>query len=362
MQAVEGEVSIFLYDTDGRLQGFLLRLGQRVRFCPTLENTSAVRQVVTAGSQVEVQGELRTDRAGDKYMQAALIRNLDSKRTVRFPALSPGGKPGTLSDGAPNTEAFLASTETESGRKMTAKKENGYEADPDKEEIGSTWAADTYAQPLYPGTYFYDSHQYNQAEGAASNEAARSIGRAYDSLHKIQAILAYMHIIQLRVPGISQFLNEAKRTYEQALAGFAGGDFEQAKEFGEASRSLSRVVEIVTVRTLREDTSLPSLVPRPPKHRAASSDAKRVEEHLVQAGLVLSRIHWILENGTLPLEDRAQVRKIASWGNALYKQARHTYNDAVLEDAAELAQAALEGAHSAEYVCRKWYVSHSAHS
>jgi hypothetical protein len=362
MQSVEGEVSMFLYDTEGRLQGFLLRLGQRVRFCVTLENTGTVREIVTTGSQVEVQGDLRTDRVGDEYMQATLIRNLDSKRTATFPAPNPAGKPGTLSDGAPNTEAFLAPSETESGRKMTVEKVNDSQTNAEKDDSDSSLAADNYPQHLYPGSYFHDSLQYNQAEGVARNEAARSIGRAYDSLHKIQAILAYMHIIQLRVPGISQFLSEAKRTYEQAMAGFACADFDKAKEFGEASRSLSRVVEIVTVRTLRSDTSLPSLVPRPPRHRAAGSDAERVEEHLVEAELVLSRIHWILENGTLPLEDRAQVRKIASWGNALYKQARQTYHDDVFEDAAELAHAALEGVHSAEYVCRKWYVSHSAHS
>jgi hypothetical protein len=362
MQCVEGEVSVFLYDTDGRLQGFLLRLGQRVRFCVTFGNIGAVRQVVTIGCYVEVQGDLRTDRVGDEYMQATLIRNLDSTRTARFPAPSRAGKPGTLSDGAPNTEAFQAASEPDSARKMTTENESSGQTGSDKRDIDSSLAADNYPQPLYPGSYFHDSLQYNQTEGVASNEAARSIGRAYDSLHKIQAILAYMHIIQLRVPGISQFLNEAKRTYEQAMAGFASADFDKAKEFGEASRSLSRVVEIVTARTLRSDTSLPSLVPRPPRHGPASSDAERVEEHLVQAGLVLSRIHWILENGTLPLEDRAQVRKIASWGNALYKQARQIYRDDVFEDAAELAQAALEGAHSAEYVCGKWHVRHSAHS
>ena len=76
---------------------------------------------------------------------------------------------------------------------------------------------------------------------------------------------------------------------------------------------------------------------------------------------MLSRIHWVLENGTLPSEDRAQVRKIAAWGDAFYKQAQHKYRDTVLEDAAEFAQAALAGAHSAEHVCRNWYVSHPIH-
>jgi len=90
----------------------------------------------------------------------------------------------------------------------------------------------------------------------------------------------------------------------------------------------------------------------------ASPEPEHVEEDLAQAEAVLSRIHWVLENGTLPSDERAQVRRIASWGDTFYKQAQRTYRDAGLEDAAEFAQAALAGAYSAEHVCRKWYVSH----
>jgi hypothetical protein len=118
-------------------------------------------------------------------------------------------------------------------------------------------------------------------------------------------------------------------------------------------------VEIVMARTLRSDNTLPTLVPPPPEHRAGPWEAENLEENLAQVETVLSRIHWVLENGTLPSEERAQVRKIASWGDAFYKQAQLTYRSAVLEDAAELAQAALAGAHSAEHVCRKWYVTQS---
>ena len=91
-------------------------------------------------------------------------------------------------------------------------------------------------------------------------------------------------------------------------------------------------------------------------------DASHVEEDLAEAGSVLSRIHWLLENGTLPLEDRTQVRRISSWGDALYKQAQHMYRQTSLPDAAELAQAALAGAYSAEHVCRMWYVGQVAQS
>jgi hypothetical protein len=91
------------------------------------------------------------------------------------------------------------------------------------------------------------------------------------------------------------------------------------------------------------------------------TDFNRVEEKLVETETVLSRVRWLLENWTLPLDDGAQVRKIASWGEAFYKQAQHTYGTADLQDAAELAQAALAGAYSAEHICRKWYLGQSGH-
>ena len=218
---------------------------------------------------------------------------------------------------------------------------------------------ETDGTPLQPASYFH-SLLRDDGKGAEllRNDSARSIGCAYDSLHRIQAILAYLHIMKRRVPGISQFLDEAKHTYEQAHGRFAVNDFAGAKEFAEASGSLSRVVEIVMARTLRWDDGLPSSVPPPPEHSGGTIAAEHIEENLSQAETVLSRIQWVLENGTLPSEDRAQVRKIASWGDAFCKQAQHTYRDAVSEDAAQLAQAALAGASSAEHVCRKWYVSH----
>ncbi|MGB7438575.1 MAG: hypothetical protein WBW49_24405 [Candidatus Acidiferrum sp.] len=197
---------------------------------------------------------------------------------------------------------------------------------------------------------------------SATRNASRCIGLAFDSIHRIQAILAYLQIIKHRVPGISQFLEEAKHTYVQALSRFSVDDFISAKEFAEASGSLSRVVEILITRTLRSDATLPSLVPPPPQHSDANPELSHVEEDLARGEFVLSRIHWILERGTLPSEDRAQVRKITSWGDAFYRQARYAYRHAVLEDASELAQAALAGADSAEHVCRKWYATHRANS
>jgi hypothetical protein len=360
MQFVDGRVSMFLYGTNGMLKGFLLGRGKEVRFCVTRENVRAVRQIATMSSQVEAQCDLETDAAGEQYLQALQITNLDSKRSASLPASICQGKSGMLSAGAPQSEASLnhcadAVVEEQRDAAGTQTRSDG--------NASAATSAEGDSNRLRPGSYFHCLIRQNDAEGLelARYEAARSIGLAFDSLHRIQAILAYLHIMKYRVPGISQFLDEAKHTYEQSLSRFTTCDYPSAKEFGEASVSLSQVVEIVMARTLRSDASLPSLVPPPPHHLHVSREAEHVEENLAQAESVLSRIHWVLENGTLPSEDRAQVRKIAGWGDAFYKQAQHKYRDTVVEDAAEFAQAALAGAHSAEHVCRKWYVSHPVH-
>jgi hypothetical protein len=194
---------------------------------------------------------------------------------------------------------------------------------------------------------------------ATTSDAATGMERAFDGLHRIHAILAYLHIVKLHVPGIRQFLDEAKHTYEQALARYAAHDFEGAREFAAACQCLSRVVEIVISRTLRSDTSCPTMVPPPPQHPTTYGESAYLQDGLDEVESVLSRLHWLLVNGTLPLEDRTQVRRIASWGDAFYHETLRMYRSGSLEDARELVRAAHSAAHSAEHVCRNWYVAHA---
>jgi hypothetical protein len=359
MQSIQGRVSELLRDALGRINGFGLEGGREVRSSVTqLEQLAAI---VTPGSRIEIRGDLRFSTYQQTILSAVRITNLDSNQSISLPAPVWLGKPGMLFDAAPTTTASLAppNAVNEIDGVSDAGSRETFLEDALEQRLTKM---DT--KPLRPGAYFHALPGRNDGDGAEleRNDAARRIGFAYDHLHRIQAILAYLHIMKHGVPGISQFLDEAKHTYEQALSRFTERDYPGAKEFADASGSLSRVVEIVMARTLRSDTSLPSLVPPPPDLLCASPEPGHVEEDLAHAESVLSRIHWVLENGTLPSEDRAQVRKIAAWGDAFYKQAQHKYRDTVLEDAAEFAQAALAGAHSAEHVCRKWYVSHPTHS
>jgi hypothetical protein len=353
MAFVSGRISCFLRNPNGDLRGMLLANGCEIRFPVALR--PLVLPIVKVGSFVGVKGTLCADGIADGYMEATVVTNLNSYLSANLPTPNPEGKPG-MRFTTPTETASLAhheSTRTELGKVV----ENQV---PHLDDASQGDLNDASTQTLPPGSYFHSLVLAKDEKDAElkRNETAHSIGLAYDSLHRIQAILAYLHIMKHRVPGISQFLDEAKHTYVQALGRFSTQDFAASKEFAEASISLSRVVEIVMSRTLRADTTLPSLVPPPPEQLETASVPEHVEEDLAHAETVLCRIHWVLENGTLPSEDRAQVRKIASWGDAFYKQAQHTYREAVLEDAGEFAQAALAGAFSAEHVCRKWYVSH----
>jgi hypothetical protein len=352
---VSGRVAQFLRDPDGELKGMLLENGREVRFSAALGYV--VSSTIKEGSFVGIKGMTRSDSFPEGYLHATFITNLDSRQSASLPALKHKGKPGMQPNNTPVETASLApsnSTLEQAGNTSSETNADSFSFVPEVLEVNAT--------PLHPASFFRSLLQEGDARGGSftRNDAARSIGIAYDSLHRIQAILAYLHIMKHRVPGISQFLDEAKHTYVQALSRFAASDFVSAKEFAEASGNLSRVVEIVMARTLRSDSTLPSLVPPPPEHLGTTPEPDQVEEDLAHAESVLSRIHWILEHGTLPSDDRAQVRKIASWGDAFYRQAQRTYRNAVLDAASEFAQAALAGANSAEHVCRKWYVNHPA--
>ena len=333
MQTITGEVCKFLEDGNGELNGLVLNSGQEVRF--PANHGHLVLLVAVPGSQITVEGILCPDGHEGNFLDAILITNDDTQRTVTLEAPIPQGEPGMPSAAGANPRTSLASpSEGEAGS---------------VQEVTQDVSAAGDVARSTPGT------------ANSRSSAANHIGQAYDGLHRIHAILAYLHIMKRQVAGIHQFLDEAKHTYEQAISRYESRSFEAASELAEASRNLSRIVEIVIGRTLRADTSFPTLVRRPPELTSSSVDSGHVEEDLALVESLLTRIHRLLESHKLPLEDQTQARKIASWGDALYHQAQRMYHEFAFLDAAELAQAALAGANSAEHVCRKWIVGHSSH-
>lgn len=351
MQTVSGQVARFLEGPRGTLHGLVLDGGQVVRF--PAEKGHLVSLIVSVGSHVGVEGTPHPLSETEDYWEPVLITNFDSKRSISFLAPKSQVRPGMLSPTHPHPAASLVHPDVSSTPETSSLKALG-----DQQARGAHGASTAFADERT--TAQPSSHSHPPL--VTRQDAAASIGQSYDCLHRVQAILAYLHIMKRSVPGIGQLLDEAKHTYEQALARYQARSYVAATEFACASASLSRVVEILISRTVRSDDSLPSLVPPPPDLYSQSTSSTDVEHSLAETESVLSRIHWLLEHGTLPLEDRTQVRRIASWGDALYKQAKHSYRQASMPDAVELAQAALAGAHSAEHVCRKWYVGQTVRS
>jgi len=357
MQSVNGTITVFLRDTVGRVNGFALDSGEEIRCSAAQLDLFAA--FVTLGSRVEIGGDFQYMNDEQSILSGAHITNLDSQRTTSLPAPVRLGKPGMLLNSTPTTTASLTHLQAQ-GDERSSGSASHFVKSPDAFDLpkkitsaagqsgcATNEHAQRYPVPLPPAT---------------RSDAAAEIERAYDSLHRIQAILAYLNIVKRQVHGISQMHEEAKHTYEQAISRHAARDFEGAREFASASGCLSRVIEGVICRTLRSDTSYPSLVPPPPEHAGTCGSTSRVQEDLHVVEGVLSRVHWLLENGTLPSDDRAQVRKITVWSDAFYQQARRMHEHGSHEDAAGLAHAGVDAALSAEHICRSWYLAHAIHS
>jgi len=106
MKIVSGKLTKFLKDKAGLVAGILLDRGQEIRFWATSANVLAITEAVAIGSRVEIQGDLRIKETGREYLQAALVTNLDSKRTVSMLAPVHLGKP-RMSFEAPQSGGHL---------------------------------------------------------------------------------------------------------------------------------------------------------------------------------------------------------------------------------------------------------------
>jgi hypothetical protein len=349
MQTFYGTVIQLLRDANDRVRGFVLDSGEAIHF--SMDHLDLVAVFVTLSSRIQITADLRCDSNGQQLLTSAHFTNLDWNRSTNLPAPVSRSKPGTLLNATANTTISLGLdpiTEPVPPSDTDLQTPSGPEIlDRALKEVAAT----------------EDSNQHSQfLLRATRSDAASALERAYDSLHRIQAILAYLNIIKRQVHGMSQMHEEARHIYEQALSRHVVQDVKGAFELATTCECLSRVVEGVISRTLRSDTSYPSLVPPPPVHLGACQSPGRVPEELDALEAVLARVHWLLENGTLRLEDRTQVLRIAGWGDAFYQQARRRYQRGAHQDATELAQAGIDVAVAAEQVCRNWYVVRAADS
>lgn len=362
MDIIHGKVRELLSTTDGVLCGFVVDGGLEVHF--SMRKRDKVAAVVSFGSRLEICGNPYSGASGDPRIEAQFIANLDSKRSANLqespsmhnPEMSPTRFP------APGAAASLVPPQLE---------QFTLDENPTLVDKGMSAASIQSLQnaTMIPADFACSNASNNPIDSAAGHErageyaAASSIEVAYDSIHRAQALLAYIKIVNIAAsesPDMSQPFDESRRIYQQALESYRRGDYAVAGEFAAASNELCRSVEMIASRTLREDSSYPTLVPYPPRNPFGEMSSGQAESRLAQVGKRLTRIHWLVQNGTMPSEDREQVKRIVSWSDMLYAKGRQALQVEAIGDASYFIATAEAIAHSAEHVCKQDYIVHAS--
>ena len=105
MICVTGRISEFLRDMNGEIRGMLLDDGREIRFSVALGHLGS--PIIKEGSLVGIEGDHRCDEFPEGYLQAILIKNLDSGKSATLPAPIPQGKPGMWLKTSPTETASL---------------------------------------------------------------------------------------------------------------------------------------------------------------------------------------------------------------------------------------------------------------
>jgi flagellar biosynthesis/type III secretory pathway chaperone len=184
----------------------------------------------------------------------------------------------------------------------------------------------------------------------------QTVEQAQNQLHHSKAILSFLQSVHQGKPSLLQYLQEAERTFLQALENYQNRNYEEARECAAACCELCNLIEILVLRAFQSAAQLASVAendfPAPLSGTGIRADLHRVDE-------ILGRIQWIVQNGTLPSQDREQVQKLVSWSESLHRCATRLFDIGAVEETMELLRAAQSAAGAAEHICRKSYVTNS---
>ena len=318
MRLIGGRIHSFLTNSTGEINGVVLDSGQAAAFPP--EKTNELFSVVTLGSRVEIEALTPNGSDGDLPATAISITDLLSNQTV-FLNMVPTEKPEVYADVYPPPGT---------------------------------------ASPLAPTSEISAAERDNRARAAIPEKVTNAIERARDRLHRSHAMLGFLKAANKEKSFLLQYLQEAKKTYLQALGRYRAGDFEGAHECAAASFELSDMIETLISRTFHStaptgqetNSQAASAAPGADKMKASTlkSNIERIDHQL-------ERIQWVAANGTLPSEDREQVQKLVFWSERLKGWACCLLDIGAGEEAGEFAHAAEAAAGAAEHVCKKCYVT-----
>ena len=355
MEIIHGTIREILPAVDGTIYGFVVDGGLEVHFSAV--RARQISGLISVGSRLEICGKSYRGPSGDPRVDAQFLTNLDSNRSINLEDFPPLHDP-EMSHSASPTPAETASlapppSEIIEGTSDSLQQET-MAAEASEQGGKETLLAHLSSHASLKDTPVSASHRLHTDE----DEAAKSIELAYDGLHRAQALLAYVKIVDLQALDVSQLFNECKHTYQQAASNYERQDYAVASEFAAASGELSRSVEAVVSRSLRVDTSYPTLVPYPPRNRTSVTTVGEAQGGLARVRKLLLRIHWLMRNGTLPADDREQVQRIASWSDIFYAKGWQSLQSGAVAEASYFISAAEAVAHSAEHVCKQDYIMH----
>jgi hypothetical protein len=357
MEIIHGRIREILPAIDGTICGFVFDGGLEVHF--SADGARQISGLISVGSRLEICGKSYRGPSGDPRVDAQFITNLDSNRFINLedfpprhdPEMSPSASPtpAEMASLAPPSSEIIEGTASSLQQETMAAEISEYGG---KE----TLLAYLSSHASVKDTSVSSAHRLHTEEDGA----AKSIELAYDGLHRAQALLAYVKIVDLQALDVSQLFNESKHTYQQAVSNYERRDYAVGSEFAAASGELSRSVEVVVSRTLRADTNYPTLVPYPPRNHTSVTTVGEAQAGLARVGKLLLRIHWLMKNGTLPAEDREQVQRITSWSDMFYVEGRRSLRSGAVAEASYFISAAEAVAHSAEHVCKQDYIMHAS--
>ncbi|MGA7852104.1 MAG: hypothetical protein WCA15_02190 [Candidatus Acidiferrales bacterium] len=356
MEIVYGKIREILPGIEGMMCGFVIDGGLEVNFPKDV--AKRVSGVVALGSRLEICGHPFRGRSGEPRLDAEFITNLDLNRSINLHAAPPMDKPEVPSSSSPTSNEAAPLVPPARGRDKD--KELSGSRQPKYPGPGSAEFGYQNALPAKPPMYALpkDSPENSSKFSHADREgAARSIELAYDGWHRAQALMADVRVADLRSPDVSQLFQESKHTYQQAVSSYQRKDYAVAGEFASASGELSRSVEIVASTVLREESDSHATMSPPSEPHADVLNSAETQSGFARVGKLLARLHWLVQNGTLPNKDREQVRRIASWSEALYIKSQQSWKAGAFAEASYSISAAEAVAQSAEHICRQDYLA-----
>jgi hypothetical protein len=357
MEIVYGKIREILPGIEGMMSGFVIDGGLEVNFPKDV--AKRVSGIVAVGSRLEICGHPFRGRSGEPRLDAEFITNLDSNRSINLHVSPPMDKPEAPSSPSPTPVEVASLVPPANHRNKTKEPDGGRQAkipvtvstEPGEQNAILSAKPPAHKAPEDPpgkSSRFPDSDR----EGAA-----RSIELAYDGWHRAQALMADVRVADLRSPDMSQLFEESKHTYQQAVSSYQRKDYAVAGEFASASGELSRSVEIVLSRILREDSDAHATTSPSSERQADVLNSAETQSGFARVRRLLARLHWLVQNGTLPIEDREQVRRIASWSEALYSKSQQSWKAGAFAEASYSISAAEAVAQSAEHICRQDYLA-----